>query len=292
MPSPSSLPFALPARARSTPRPVLLGLALCAVLVPGRAAIAQDAWLTPTRAAAPPGVDVTFDLTSGTAFPAHGIAVPPLRVRDARVRLGGSAESFPAPMATRDALHFRTPLRTPGVATAWLSLAPIARTLDSAGVVRYLAERGAPDSVRVAYLRQLPIDGVRRWHERASAHAVTHVLVTSPLRRRPASDRSWSEPAGAPLELVPERDPTTLRAGDTLVVQLLRRGRPAGGVAVRTVDPRAVPAPLRRTGDDGRLAVVLPRAGRWLLRAADLRRAAASPTAWESEVTTLTVAVR
>ena len=267
-------------------------MAVALLLPSARAMRAQDAWLTPTRAAAPSGVDVTFDLTSGVAFPAHGSAVPPIRVREARVRLGGAADRFPAPMATRDALHFRTPLRTPGVATAWLSLAPVARTLDSAGVVRYLAERGAPDSVRVAYLRQLPIDGVRRWNERASAHAVTHVLVTSPLRRRPTSDRSWREPAGAPLELVPERDPTTLRAGDTLLVQLRRRGRPAGGVAVRTVDPRAVPAPLRRTDDDGRLAVVLPRAGRWLLRAADLRRAAASPTDWESEVTTLTVAVR
>jgi hypothetical protein len=286
------MPSPPPTCPRTRRRPLVVGVALCLTLAPARAAIAQDAWLTPTRAAAPPGVDVTFDLTSGAAFPAHGIAVPPLRVRDARVRLGGATESFPAPLATRDALHFRTPLRAPGVATAWLSLAPVARTLDSAGVVRYLAERGAPDSVRVAYLRQLPIDGVRRWRERASAHAVTHVLVTSPLRRRPASDRSWGEPAGAPLELVPERDPTTLRAGDTLVVLLLRRGRPAGGVAVRTVDPRAVPAPLRRTGDDGRLAVVLPRAGRWLLRAADLRRAAASPTDWESEVTTLTVAVR
>jgi hypothetical protein len=281
MPSPARPPF--PRHAAP--------LALLVSLTTAPAA-AQDAWLTPTRAAAPSGVDVTFDLTSGAAFPAHGLAVPAARVRTARVRLAGTAEALPAPVAARRELHFRAPLRTPGVATAWLSLAPVARSLDSAAVVRSLAERGAPDSVRIAYLRQLPIDGVRRWHERAAGHAVTHVLVTSPLRRRPADDRSWGVAAGAPFELVPERDPTALRTGDTLVVRLLRRGRPAGGVAVRTVDPRGASAPLRRTDDDGRLAVVLTRAGRWLLRAADLRREDASPTEWESEATTLTIAVR
>jgi hypothetical protein len=287
MPSPS------PARPRPSLAAAALALALPLPLaLAARPAAAQDAWLTPTRAAAPSGVDVTFDLTSGPAFPAHGAALPAARVRSARVRLAGAAESLPAPVAARRELHFRAPLRAPGVATAWLSLAPVERTLDSAGVVRSLAERGAPDSVRIAYLRQLPIDGVRRWHERAAGHAVTHVLVTSPLRKRPAADRSWSVAAGAPLELVPERDPTALRAGDTLVVRLLRHGRPAAGVAVRAVDPRGTAAALRRTDDDGRLAVVLTRAGRWLLRAADLRRTDATPTEWESEVTTLTVAVR
>jgi len=256
------------------------------------AAAAHDTWLVPARATLPAGVDATFDLTSGPAFPANATAVAAARVRTARVRMAGRTQALPAPVAGARALRFRVPLRRAGVATVWVSLAPRALTLDSAGVVEYLAHIGAPDSVRVAYLRQLPIDGVRQWHERSARHASTHVLVSSPLRPRPSDDGSWRAPTGMPLELVPLQDPTALRPGDTLVVRLLQHGQPLPGTAVGAVAPDGHALPPRRTDADGRVAIPLPQAGRWLLRATQLRHALAAQAEWESDFTTLTVAVR
>ncbi|MGZ8378725.1 MAG: DUF4198 domain-containing protein [Gemmatirosa sp.] len=276
-------------------RPLALSAALVAgvVLAAGAtAAGAHDTWLLPARATVPSGVDATFDLTSGMTFPANETAVAAARVRTARVRTAGGSIALPTPVAGTRALRFRVPLRRAGVATVWVSLAPRALTLDSAGVMHYLDEIGAPDSVRVAYLRQLPIDGVRRWRERYAKHATTHVLVSSPLRPRPSADASWSAPTGMPLELVPLRDPTALHAGDSVAVRLLVRGRPLPHTAVGAVGPDGHAHPPRRTDAEGRVTIPLPRAGRWLLRATHLRHTTAPDLDWESEFATLTLAVR
>jgi hypothetical protein len=49
---------------------------------------------------------------------------------------------------------------------------------------------------------------------------------------------------------------------------------------------------LARTGADGRVEFRLPGAGRWMLRAAVLRRAAEPDLDWESDFATLTGATR
>ncbi|MDF1502597.1 DUF4198 domain-containing protein [Roseisolibacter sp. H3M3-2] len=266
-------------------------LFLAAPAAAAAAPAARDAWLVPARATLPPGVDAAFDLTTGPAFPTPASAVAAGRVTTARVRLGGHASALPAPRGGPHALHFRAPLREPGVATVWVSLAPRARTLDSADVVRLLDAVGAPDSVRLAYLRQLPVDGVRRWEERYAEHAVAHVLVSSPLRPRPRGDATWARPAGLPLELVPLADPTALRAGDSLDVRLLRRGRPLADAQVRAVGPDGRPRPARRTDADGVVTLPLAADGRWLVRATEIRRAGRDG-GWTSDFATLTVVVR
>ena len=267
-------------------------LALALVAVAAAAAGAHDTWLVPTRAAVPAGNVVTLDLTSGTTFPTSETAIQPARVQTARLRLGDAVDTLPTPRRAGHALRFRVPLRTAGVATLWVSLRPNALSLDSALVMQYLHEIGAPDSVRVAYLRQLPIDGRRRWRERYAKHATTYVLVTSPLRPRPAGDASWAEPTGMPFELVPLQDPTTLRAGDTLTVRVLRRGMRVPGIAVGLASAGGRTTALRHTDAGGHVAFVLPADGRWLLRATDLRRSARADTDWESDFATLTLSVR
>jgi hypothetical protein len=275
------------------PRRLLPRVAACtaALALAAGAAAAHDTWLVPGRASLPPGVDATFALTSGGAYPALESAIAPERVVAARVRLGGRTAALPAPTKGARALRFRVPLRQPGVATVWVSLAPRTLTLDSAAVMHYLDEIAAPDSVRLAYLRQLPVDGRRRWRERYAKHAVAHVLVSSPLRPRPPADSSWARPAGLRLELLPLRDPTALRAGDTLAVRLLRRGAPLAEAAVSAAGPDGRALAARRTDEEGTVAFVLPSAGRWLLRTTDVRRAERGGD-WASDFATLTVAVK
>ena len=277
-------------------RPVArAAVALAALaLAPFAAALAHDTWLLPLRAVVPPGTELLLDLTSGMRFPANETAVRSDRVALARVRLGGAVEAVPAPRGAPHSLRFRAPLRRPGVATLWVDLAPRELSLDSAQVEEYLAEVGAPDSVRVAYLRQFPAGGVRRWRERYGKHAKAVVRVTSPQRPAPPADSSWGVPAGQALELVPEVDPTALRPGDVLRVRVLGPGgAPVPSVAVGLVGAGTRGTGLvARTGADGRAEFRLPGAGRWMLRATVLRRAAGPDLDWESDFATLTGATR
>jgi hypothetical protein len=291
-----------PLHRRPWPAPALGAL----LLATASATLADDTWLLPLRSRVPPGVEVAFDLTTGPRFPMNGSAVAPERIATARLRLAGRSETLPAGRPGDRALRFQLPLRRAGIATVQVALAARERTLDSAGVRDHLAAVAAPDSVWRAYLVQ-PYP--RRWRERHARHVTTFVRVASGARPLPAGDRSWREPTGAALELVPEVDPTGLRAGDTLVVRALRRRAPISALAVGLVagdggaahDPardvvrKTVGGPaVRRTDVEGRVRLVLPRAGRWLLRATDLRRPAPGDGAldWESDEATVTLSVR
>lgn len=266
---------------------------LLAALVVPAAAAAHDTWLLALRPVVPPGAELLLDLTSGMRFPANETAIRPERVALARVRVGGATDTLLTPAVQAHALRFRAPLRRAGVAVLWLELRPRDLALAPAQVDEYLAEIGAPDSVRRAYLAQ-PVapGGARRWRERYTKHAKAIVRVASPQRPAPAADSSWREPVGAALELVPDVDPTALRAGDTLRVRLLRAGAPAPFASVGFAGPAAGRPQLGRTDAAGRASFHLPRPGRWLLRATALRRAATPELDWESEFATMTGSAR
>lgn len=265
---------------------------LLASLVLPAAARAHDTWLLALRAVVPPGAELLLDLTSGMRFPANEAAVAPERVASARVRLGGVTDTLLAPRRGTHAVRFRAPLRRPGVAVIAVELRPREISLDSSQVESYIAEVGAPDSVRTAYLRQLPVGGVRRWRERYAKHAKAVVRVTSPQRPAPAADSAWREPLGAALEIVPAVDPTAVRPGGVLLVRLLAAGQPVPFAAVGFAGPAAGRDQLGRTDAGGRAAFPVPRGGRWLVRATVLRRSAASGFDWESDFATLTGATR
>lgn len=272
-------------------RPALAVLTAVATLAIVAVADAHDTWLLPTRATVPPGLSVALDLTSGMGFPASESPIDPARVRAARLRLAGRTTALPAPGKGAKSLRYDVFLARPGVATVWAELAPRELALEPKDVEGYLTEIGAPDSVRYRYMAQ-PIP--RHWRERYVKHAVTYVRVASPVRPVPKGDSSWAAPTGMRFELVPERDPTALRAGDLLVVRLVRDGAPAIGEMVALTGPGAegARAMLRHTDEHGRAAYVVPRSGRWLVRATQLRHAASPDLDWESDFATLTFAVR
>lgn len=98
---------------------------------------------------------------------------------------------------------------------------------------------------------------------------------------------------GFPFELVPEREPLSVKGGESLVVKALVDGKPAEGVlvgALRKGDPKDAAA--ARTGADGRVELKLDRPGVWLVHAVQMRRAPAETKAdWESIWASLTFEV-
>ena len=261
--------------------PRLLPALLCAVL--STVAFAHDTWLVAQRSTAAPGSSVTLDLTSGMAFPALDYAIKPDRVARASVRLAGKTSPVKNRKSSAHSLRFSAPLPEPGIATIWVELAPKSLDLTPPKVKEYLDEIGASPEIRSAY-KAAPEP--RRWREVYAKHAKTFVRVGEPKE-----DGSWAEPAGMDLEIVPEKDPSTLHADDDLPVRVIRQGKPAASFPVGLVREGDAHGTLKTTDAAGRVTFRLDRAGRWMLWGTDLRRSVKPQTDWESDFTTLTLVV-
>jgi len=91
---------------------------------------------------------------------------------------------------------------------------------------------------------------LKSWH---SEETVTRILRWSP---------ALAKPRGKGLEMVPSRDPLTLKSGDKLIVQVFDDGKPVAGVPVAYGDDTR-----GTTAEDGRIAIRLRHGGMQLLAA-------------------------
>ena len=269
-------------RTRIAGVPTALTAALWLSLAAGPAR-AHDTWLLPAAAQAKPGMSLALAMTSGMAFPHEESPILPDRVARSGVRLAGRELALGTPREGEKALALNADLDRAGIATIWLDLHPRTLDLTAEDVEHYFEEIGASAAVRE---RWQTAPEPRRWRESYSKHVKTFVRVGAP-----ADDRAWAEPVGSALELVPERDPTALRAGDELVVRLLRNGAPAAGVTVGLLRAGEAKSVDRATGDDGRVTFTVDAAGWYLLRSTDLRPASGPDLDWESDFATLTFEV-
>ncbi|HVT17248.1 MAG TPA: DUF4198 domain-containing protein [Thermoanaerobaculia bacterium] len=255
---------------------IVLGAALASPLR------AHDTWLLPRHATVAAGSAVRLDLTSGMAFPAPETPIKPGRVARARCRLAGVAVEVRDRRAAPRSLLLTMPLAKPGMATLWVELAPRSIELDPKEVEEYLAEIGASEAIRRAWRAA---GGARRWREVYTKHAKTFVWVEGG-----ADDRSWADPIGMALEIVPEKDPHALEPGDELPVRVLKDGKPLPHFTLGLVHAGEASGVRQTTDDQGRAVFRLDRAGDWLLRGTDLR-SSGSPGNWRSDFTTLTFSV-
>ncbi len=257
--------------------PVVLGFLLSANLT------AHDTWILPSRARVRPGREVTFDLTSGMAFPKNEVSVKPDRLARASTRLGRTVSELTPEVGGTQALRLRARFSKSGIAAAWIESKPRSIELKSNEVREYLDEIGAWESVG----KKWETAGSGSWRESYTKHAKTYVRVGSPER----DEETWSTPVGMELELVPERDLTHLAAGEELTLRLLKAGQPVPDAAVGLVAAKARSGTLSKTDSEGRVRLRFDRSGWWLIRATLLERSTKPDLDWESRFTTLTVFV-
>lgn len=224
-----------------------------------------------------------LELTSGMSFPAAETAIKSDRVARAGARLAGNTSDLTDRRSTAHFLQLKAQLGKSGIATFWVGLAPKSIELKPDQVKEYLDEIGASDSVRRAWKEQNP----KRWRELYTKHAKTFVRVG-----QTQGDRSWAEPVGLALEIVPEKDPTALRPGEDLPVRVLLQGKPAPAFSVGLVGQGEAHGLLKATDGEGRVSFPIGKSGRWLIRATDVRRSSKSGVEWESDFATLTFEVR
>lgn len=244
---------------------------------------AHDTWLIPDQFNLAPKSTVTLDMTSGMEFPKLDAAPKPERVKSANCRLAGKNFEITDKSAAPNSLQFKAELPDEGVAVFWVKLPPRAIELTADQVKEYLDEVDAPAALRQEWA------GMKepRWRESYTKHPKTFARVG-----QPPSDRSWAEPAGMFLEIVPEKDPTALKAGDDFPVRVLKDGKPFAGFSLNAISAGETKGETRKTDADGRVTFRVSAAGRWLLRGTDIRRSSQPDTDWESDFTTLTFEVK
>jgi uncharacterized GH25 family protein len=81
------------------------------------------------------------------------------------------------------------------------------------------------------------------------------------------SGGAFDRPVGMTMELVPEKNPYTLKAGDELPVRLFYEGKPLAGALVIALGRNQTDGKLAaRSGKDGRVRLRLPEGGFWLIK--------------------------
>ncbi len=254
-------------------------LAIAAILA-AAPAWTHDTWLLPEAFRVEPGGPIIAHATSAMHFPAPETPVQPDRIVRSGVRAAAITRDLVPASATKAFLPLRATIAEPAVAALWMESRPRTLDLDDSEVEHYLKEIGAWETVGAKWRE----GGRKPWRETYAKCAKAFVRVGEP-----SGDRSWAEPVGMALELVPESDPTSVDAGASIRFKLLRGGAPvvSHSVAAQAAGKEAV---LRQTGSDGTVSFVLDQAGPWLVKATDIRSGAREGE-WESRFTTVTFAV-
>ncbi len=157
----------------------------------------------------------------------------------------------------------------------------VARTIEMKGpeFTDYLKEEGL-DSIIAA--RQTAGDADKPAKERYARYAKVAIRTGA----GPAAHLTRA--AGLKAEFVPATDPTSVRPGQPITVQLLADGKPVSGATVSAVSSTEG-APVRgKTDRNGHVTLTLDRAGAWLIKTVHMTRLPAGSTEnWESFWVTL-----
>ena len=170
---------------------------------------------------------------------------------------------------------------TPGLLVIGYNSNPSAVELTPEKFNQYLKEEGLD---AVAAMR------ARRNETGAKAHELFSRCAKSLVLSGSAAEGQSDKALGFTLELVAERNPYAMRAGEELPVRLMYENRPLAGALVVAMN-RLNPAEKlsARTGQDGRVRFRLRPGGMWLIKAVHMIPAPTGSNAeWASYWASLT----
>lgn len=238
---------------------------------------AHDFWLAAQPSASSPSVTITAGV--GEKFPTR----TNFRSRDnwlAEWRvIGDRTEAAVTKDWRRDGLVMATDVMLPRPG-AYLGVAFVtAQTIEMKGVefTDYLKEEGL-DQIIAA--RQKAGEAGKTTTERYARYAKVA------LRTGDGSGDHLTRPAGLKAEFIPSTDPTRLKVGSALTVQLVTDGKPVAQATVSAVND-GVPQ-TTKTDAQGRASFTIDRPGDWLIKTVHMVRLPAGDAAeWESFWVTL-----
>jgi uncharacterized GH25 family protein len=249
---------------------------------------AHDTWLVPAAFQVTAGQPVRVALNTSEDFPTSEAAPTPDRIVGFRVATAtGGVEVSGYRVEDKSLVAEVTP--GPGLSLVAATSHPRLIVLEPDVFNTYIGEEGLEAIVATRALRGESFAAGRERYSKVAKLALC-------AEGGAADDRRYRQPLGLRLEIVPLTDPCGLRAGDTLVVQVLFEGRPLADVWVGagTEGTHGHHYPSRqRTDADGRVMIRLDRGGAWFARALHMVPSTEFEDAdWQSWFSTLTFGVR
>lgn len=248
-------------------------------------ALAHDFWIEPSTFRPAPGGRVAVRLRVGEGLRGNPVPRDPGRIERfavlaASAASAASGETEVPGVPGSDPAGWASP-SSPGLLWIVYDSAHASIELDPATFDRYLGEEGLE---RIRNLRAPGSGPVKEIYSRCAK---------SLLSVGDGDGRGFDRALGLELELVPERNPYALKAGEALPVRLLYHGKPLDGALVIAV-PKDAPdvktaARSARSDHHGRATLSLDRPGLWLVKAVHMVPAPADSGAdWESLWASLT----
>ena len=253
-------------------------LVVAAIALSGARLLAHDMWIEPTTFSPGAGEIVGVKLRVGQDFlgdpvPRNPALINQFIVDDAEGRkpLVGRTGADPAGFLR---------VAAPGLLVVGYHSNPTAIELPAETFNQYVKEEGL-DAVAALRATRGQTGAAREMFSRCAKS-----LVLSGPATKTQGDRAL----GFTLELVAERNPYTMAAGQELPVRLTYQSRPLAGALVVAIN-RSNPSEklTARSDQDGRVRFRLPRTGVWLVKAVHMIEAPAGANAdWASYWASLT----
>lgn len=258
---------------------------------------ADDFWLVPDLFRIGEGDALVLRGQTSSRFPTSRVAVTPDRIaRASRISASDDVPLRGFSVSGASLLVNDRPGRS-GQYVIAVEIAPRSVRESAAGFRRYLELEGA-----TAAVARVERDGLLRGRDSVTRRYAKYAKAIVEVGSGGAA--AFGRVAAQPLEFVPLRDPRSLRAGDSLEVELRFRGVPLAAAPVHA-DRAAFDAP-RAAGTDGhgaagvaavtdargRFVVPLAATGLWNVRAVHVVEAAPNSGAdWDTHWSSLTFAV-
>ncbi|MFL6200540.1 MAG: DUF4198 domain-containing protein [Thermoanaerobaculia bacterium] len=240
-------------------------------------ALAHDFWIEPSSFRPAPGQRIAVRLRVGMQL--KGDPVP----RDSRqierfADVGPAGETAVPGISGTDPAGWAAPA---GPGLHWLVYDSKHSSLEQPGPKfdYYLGEEG------LERIRPLRKGGGEKPVKEIFSRCAKSLLRVGLRGEEPSA--GYDRPVGLELELIPEKDPYSLKPGEALPVRLLYKGKPLDGALVVALASPGGKVSARTAG--GRAALVLDRPGLWLVKAVHMVPAPKGSGAdWESLWASLT----
>lgn len=253
------------------------------VALSGQAAWAHDFWIVPTSFFPQPGQTLGVALRVGEHLVGDPVPRNPALVKSFIVANAAGRQEIVGRAGMEPAGALRVVV--PGLHVVGFHSQPIPTELPPEKFNQYLKEEGLD---AIADLRQ------QRGQTDASAREIFSRCAKSLLLVGEPSEEAQDQVLGFTLELVAERSPYALRAGQTLPLRLLYQGRPLAGVLIVAMNQTNAAEKLSaRSDQNGRVQFKLQPGGMWLVKAVHMVEAPADSHAqWASYWASLTFDMR
>ena len=253
------------------------------VALSGQAAWAHDFWIVPTSFFPQPGQTLGLALRVGEHLVGDPVPRNPALVKAFIVAHAAGRQEIVGRAGMEPAGTLR--VVAPGLHVVGFHSQPIPIELPPETFNQYLKEEGLD---AIADLRQ------QRGQTDASAREIFSRCAKSLLLVGGPSEDAQDQVLGFTLELVAERSPYALRAGQTLPLRLLYQGRPLAGVLIVAMNQTNAAEKLSaRSDQNGRVQFKLRPGGMWLVKAVHMVETPADSHAqWASYWASLTFDMR